>query len=76
MQKSWMWSNDKGGVEGAYIDLEDGLVQWFDEPGCACAGSDSEQKLEDFLAKGPRFILPPDDILEEMRRFIQEKILD
>jgi len=70
MQKSWMWPNNKGGVEGAYIDLEDGMVQWFDEPGCACAGSNSEQKLADFLAKGPRFIVPPDDILEEMRAFI------
>lgn len=74
MQKSWIWPNNKGGVEGAYIDLEDGKIQWFDEPGCACSGSDSEQKIVDFMARGPRFIVPPDDVLEEMRTFVQDKI--
>ena len=74
MQKSWMWSSNNNGVEGAYIDLDDGTVQWFDEPGCACSGSDSEQKIEDFIAKGPRFIVPPNDVLEEMRAYIQDEI--
>lgn len=74
MQKSWMWANKNNGVEGAYIDLDDGTVQWFDEPGCACSGSDSEQKIEDFIAKGPRFIVPPGDVLEEMRTYIQDEI--
>lgn len=67
MQKSWMWPNNNGGVEGAVIDLEDGMIQWYNEPGCACAGSESEQSIEDFLLKGPRFILPPEDILDEMK---------
>ena len=71
MQKSWMWPNNKSGVEGAYIDLDTGTVQWFDEPGCACAGSNSEQSIEEFMAKGPRFIIPPDDVLEEMKLMIR-----
>jgi hypothetical protein len=74
VQKSWIWPNAKGGVEGAYIDLDDGTIQWYNEPGCSCAGSDSEQKIEDFITNGPRYIVPPDDILGEMRSFIQDKI--
>jgi hypothetical protein len=74
MQKSWMWASHNGGVEGAIIELEENRVQWFDEPGCACAGSDNEQKLEDFIANGSRFLSPPNDVIEEMRAYIQDEI--
>lgn len=66
MQKSWMWPNNNGGVHGVIIDLEEGKIQWFDEPGCACGGSDSEQNFADFMTNGPRFLIPPDDIISEM----------
>ncbi|MDQ7025884.1 MAG: hypothetical protein Q9P01_19495 [Anaerolineae bacterium] len=67
-QKQWMWQNEaSGGVQGVIVDFDDGLVRWFDEPGCACGGNDSEQSIADFLERGARFIVPPDDVLEEMR---------
>lgn len=68
MTKSWMWGNEgSGGVSGARINTEKGVIQWFNEPGCACAGSDFEQSTADFLENGTRFITPPDDILAEMQ---------
>ena len=73
MQKSWMWHNDKSnGVEGATIDLEEDRVQWFDEPGCSCSGSTMEQTIADFQEKGPRFIMPPADVLEEMQEMLKQ----
>jgi hypothetical protein len=74
MQKSWMWASHTGGVEGAIIELEENRVQWFDELGCACSASDNEQKLEDFIANGSHFLTPPDDVIEEMRTYIQDEI--
>ena len=71
MYKSFMWQNEAtGGASGAQIDLEDGIIQWFESPGCACGGSDGEQSLTDFLENGPRALIPPDDVLEEMRQAI------
>lgn len=72
MQKSWMWHNEKSnGVEGAIIDLEENRVQWFDEPGCSCSGSQMEQTLDDFRENGARFIMPPDDVLAEMQAILK-----
>ena len=71
-QKQWMWQNEaSGGVQAVIVDFESQQVMWFEEPGCACAGNDSEQSIADFLARGPRFILPPDDVLQEMQALLQ-----
>lgn len=71
-QKQWMWQNEaSGGVQAVIVDFDDDLVKWFDEPGCACASNDSEQSIADFLARGARFIVPPDDVLEEMRESLK-----
>ena len=68
-----MWHNEKSsGVEGAYIDTDKNRVQWFDEPGCACSGAYMEQTIEDFRENGPRFIMPPEDVLEEMQAAIAQ----
>lgn len=73
MQKSWMWHNEKStGVDGAIIDFDENRVQWFDEPGCSCSGSTMEQTIADFRDNGSRFIMPPDDVLEEMRIAIMQ----
>lgn len=70
--QSWMWENGKNGAQGAYYDADENHILWFDQPGCACAsGGESQQSAEDFLNKGPRFIVPPDDVLQEMRDAIQ-----
>jgi len=72
MQKSWMWHNESSnGVEAATIDLEDNRIQWFDEPGCSCSGSQMEQTVDDFRENGPRFIMPPADVLEEMQTMVR-----
>jgi hypothetical protein len=67
-QKQWMWQDESsGGVRAAVVDFEDRRILWFEEPGCACAGSNGEQSFDDFLKRGARAIMPPDDVLEEMR---------
>lgn len=76
MIKSWMWENDaSGGVSGVQIDTEEQRIQWFEEPGCACAGSASEQSIADFLEHGARFLVPPDDILQAMRAVLTSQTL-
>lgn len=65
--QSWMWEDGRGGVQGVTVDLDEARVSWFDQPGCACGGSDAEQSLSEFIENGPRYIFPPDDILAEMR---------
>jgi hypothetical protein len=67
---SWIWPHDNG-VNGAVLNLEKGLVEWFDGPGCACGDSSQIQSFEDFLRHGPRYGTPPDDVLEEMRSTLE-----
>ena len=64
---SWVWPSPAGGVHGAYLDTDDKTIQWYDEPGCACAGSDALQSLAQFLDDGPGALTPPEDVLREMR---------
>jgi hypothetical protein len=72
-QKQWMWQDeDSGGVRAAVADFEDRRILWFEEPGCACAGSNGEQSFDDFLRRGPRAITPPSDVLEEMRGAVSQ----
>ena len=71
MYKSFMWLNEStGGMSGAQMDLDDGIIQWFESPGCSCSGSENEQTVTDFIENGPRALIPPDDVLEEMRQAI------
>jgi hypothetical protein len=74
MQTAWMWHNaSSNGVMGAEIDYDERVIRWFDEPGCACAGSGNEQTFEDFLARGPRPVSPPDDVTQEMREALRKQ---
>lgn len=68
---SWIWPSPAGGVHGAYLDTDEQTIQWFDEPGCACSGSDALQTLAQFLSDGPGALSPPDDVLQEMRNAAQ-----
>jgi hypothetical protein len=66
-QSQWMWQNTaSGGVQAVIIDFEDNIVRWFDDPGCSCSSNDSQQSIADFLERGARFIVPPDDVLAAM----------
>ncbi|RMG78232.1 MAG: hypothetical protein D6712_21810 [Chloroflexi bacterium] len=65
---AWMWRDEStDAVMGVTFDEDRAVLQWYDEPGCACTGSDAEQPLADFLENGPRGGNPPPDVLEEMR---------
>ncbi len=66
-QSNWVWADDSGGMMGATADLDDKKIMWFDQPGCACGDYEDAQTIADFLAKGPRYLNPPADVLEEMR---------
>jgi len=68
---SWVWPSPAGGVHGAHLDADDQTSHWFDEPGCACAGSDGVQSLTELLQGGPGALTPPDDVLTEMRKSAQ-----
>lgn len=63
----WIWQDEfTTQVRGVIVDLDDQLIQWFDEPGCACTDSAHEQSIRDFLENGERQPAPV-DVLEEMR---------
>ncbi len=63
---SWIWADEaSGGVKGARLNLADGLVEWVDQPGCACGNAIASQSIMDFREKGPLDI-PPAEVLEEM----------
>jgi hypothetical protein len=64
------------GVSAVVADFDDERIMWFEEPGCACGGNDSEQTFADFLARGPRFLVPPDDVLEELKATLQAVLSD
>jgi len=70
---AWMWQDEySGGVMGAVVDLDERVIQWLDQPGCACGDSESEQTIADFLAKGPRWVHPPAEVEAEMRAELAE----
>lgn len=68
MTTSWIWADEaSGGVKGARLDLALRLIEWVDQPGCACGDATSRQTFADFLSTGP-LESPPADVLEEMRQ--------
>jgi hypothetical protein len=63
LETAWMWPTEDGGVNGVKIDTERGLIQWFDEIGCACGDSDILQSYEHYAENGPAFPNAPEDVL-------------
>ena len=72
---SWMWRSDDE-VYGLFIDLESGILKWYDEIGCACEDEDMsiEQTAVSFqnsgIPAGIRFV--PDDILLEIEQTLSK----
>ncbi len=66
VQTAWMWATDNGGVNGAKIDTERKIVQWFDEIGCACDDSTDVQTYAQFRENGAMFTDAPEDVIEEL----------
>lgn len=74
-QTAWMWQDEyTNGVSGATVNYERNEIEWFDSVGCACGGSNQVQTIADFIASGPRFVTPPDDVLEEMRAALAQAV--
>ncbi|MCY4063157.1 MAG: hypothetical protein OXG53_12365 [Chloroflexi bacterium] len=68
---SWIWPDEaSGGVKGARLNLAHGLVEWVEQPGCACGNAIASQTVTDFREQGP-METPPADVLEEMRNAIR-----
>jgi hypothetical protein len=61
-----MWATDSGGVNGAKIDTERGVIQWYDEIGCACDDSSVLQTYAHYKVNGPAFLDTPDDVVAEL----------
>jgi len=68
---SWMWKDDDGEIWGLMVNRDRQKVEWSDSVGCACGDSFAEQTFADFLAKGPRYGNPPDDVLSEAYESVQ-----
>ena len=69
---AWIWRDEATmQVMGASYDPKKDVLQWYDEPGCACTGSHAQQNLADFLTNGASMLNPPDEILTEMRADLQ-----
>jgi hypothetical protein len=63
-----MWQDEySGGVKGVTVDLDERVIQWWDEPGCACGDNANDQSIADFIANGARHGSPPADVEAEMR---------
>lgn len=76
IQTTWMWHDDaSNGVKGAIVDLDTNVIQWIDQPGCACGDNAQPQSIDDFLEKGS-LVHVPADILDEMHteltRFVRQ----
>lgn len=70
MTTSWMWAHNNG-VQGVLVNRDSGRLHWYDNPGCACDDNSQEQTIDDFLAHGPLYGSPPDDVSVEMRAALQ-----
>ena len=66
IQTTWMWHDEaSNGVKGAIVDLDSQVIQWMDQPGCACGDNAQPQTIADFLKKSAIGYVPA-DVLDEM----------
>ncbi len=63
---AWMWPLESGGVNGLKIDRDRGVLEWYDEIGCACDDATTTQTYAQFREQGPAFSDAPDDVLAEL----------
>lgn len=71
LNTAWMWKDEEGEIWGLTLNKDKQKVEWADSIGCACGDSFAEQTFADFLAKGPRYGNPPDDVLAEAYESVQ-----
>ena len=77
IQTAWIWQDELStATVGVTLDVERKLLQWYEAIGCACAGSNSQQTIENFLEKGSPFFEMPNDIEEELRSQLQQMYFD
>lgn len=68
---AWMWPLDSGGVNGLKIDKDTGVLEWYDDIGCACDDATATQTYAHFREHGPAFTDAPDDVLAELDQSIR-----
>lgn len=73
-QTTWIWPDSSGGTMGAVVDLDEQMIEWMDQPGCACGDSANQQTIQDFLQRGPRSFPVPDDVQAEMKAALTEQV--
>jgi hypothetical protein len=64
---SWMWRDADGGVQGADLNLDHGVVRWYESMACACEDNKLEQTFADYLRRGAHYADPPPEIEAEIR---------
>ncbi len=67
---SWMWATDNGDTNGATVDLNLGMIYWFDAVGCACSSHTSEQTLAQYRQNGSPLGGLPADVLAEIQAVV------
>lgn len=71
MATSWIWRHEMG-TQAVSLDAAAQVLTWYDNPGCACSELGMDQKVADFLEKGPRWGDPPPDVLAEIHAALAE----
>lgn len=73
-----MWPVENHEPTGLVIDIDAGLLRWYDQAGCFCGDDESvvTQRLQDFLHNGvpSRIAEPPPEILAEVRQTAQRLV--
>lgn len=72
LPSTFIWHDDHtGAMMSAVIDYDDARVQWYEEVGCACGDSFAVQSIADYLARGPRGVMVPDETAQAIRSALQ-----
>ncbi|MDP2625177.1 MAG: ankyrin repeat domain-containing protein, partial [Candidatus Peregrinibacteria bacterium] len=73
--KEWTWDKTKWGYEG--VHTFEGKLFWYSHSENPLAGGGArDQSFEDFLRNGPNAGKPPDEIVEEVRKFLGEYVTE
>ena len=68
LPSSWIWLADEK-IYGLDVDIEAGVLHWYDQIGCSCEDSMADQTVAHFRQRGVLPIVPelPSDILAELK---------
>jgi hypothetical protein len=55
-------------VNGLKINRDKGLLEWYDDLGCACGDSTTTQTYQEYAQRGPAFSSMPEDVQAEVEQ--------